>query len=217
MTRLGRGWAVKVYIMTPEMLEELLEFEMRATTITCHLPLTWTSGMSHFKVLRFQLTETTMQSPSRFGLQTCQTLQSPLTNVRDVAGGEPFPCHTIFLWETAQLSQIWKSSLNTACKWPDKIVTQQVPFDNTGSEETDSGELDNSDEDDRSAVHVLALGRKDHYEISKGMYIVQILNSLYETWQLRCMRKMKEATRVDSCFVNPLMTEWDIPLSYICR
>ena len=64
----------------------------------------------------------------------------------------------------AQLSQICKSSLNTACKWPliQSFFTQQVPFDDTHSEETDSGELDYYDEDDRSAVHALALGRKDH-------------------------------------------------------
>ena len=42
------------YSVTPEMLEELLEFEMRAT-------VTLPSGMSHLKVLRLQLTDSTSQ------------------------------------------------------------------------------------------------------------------------------------------------------------
>ena len=59
------------YTMTPEMLEELLEFEMRATAVTS------ASGMSHFKFLEFQLTDSSQvchyyHVTPKVQLQICQ-------------------------------------------------------------------------------------------------------------------------------------------------
>jgi len=177
------------YTMTPEMLEELLECEMRATTSASGMPPFRVSSSSTYRIIAGVPPLPRNPQGSAANLST---VQSPLTNAAETPEVNHSATPTFHqLREAAQLSQIRKSSLNTACRQPliltgssGPFFTQQDPFDD--SEETDSGELDSNNEDDLqfSSTGPVSRTKGSSLDDTKGAYI-QRLNLWHETNETR--------------------------------